>query len=217
LWIKEYQDFKKSFEKVQGAINDKLKPMQDLAKERDLIKRQQEWGKKVYNDLLGVKNDPLNATLPSLQSESQPIFQALDKTAKFADKLLEKPQLEEDSKAQLSQVNKITTYNNLSSNSLYQTRKLINAMKKSTAQSTEKNKSAAQVFTEQSGVVMVEQLQAIGEKLDLLVDIEIYKIMRQNPDYYPKHEQFGKSQIDKAMTRYQVGEGAIKGIEVPSK
>lgn len=216
-WIKTYTEFKKDFDTTQNKINGHLEIVKQFADQKRKIEEQEEHLKKMYNQLLSIKKEPLKGTLPDLQAESQPLFQALEKTGNLTDRLLQTKKVTGDDAANISKVSQAETFQSLSSNSLYQSRKLINSMKIAAGSLDVKDKSAAQVFTEQSGVVVVEQLQAIGEKLDILVDLEIYRLMRENPDFYPNHKAFGKAQIKRATELYKAGEGAIKGIEVPKK
>ncbi|MFW7382351.1 MAG: hypothetical protein ACOH5I_26375 [Oligoflexus sp.] len=208
-WIKEYQEYAKKVGEYKNEITGAIKPIKDLSEQRDVLLKQYKWCKDKFNQLLGFANDPLGGTAPNLQRESVPIFQALDVFVDGIEKLFRSPEIEKSKKSEIARLAEIKSHHALSRNSLVQQRKIINAMKKTAGQTASNDKSAAEIFTSQSGVVVVEQLQTIAEKLDQLVAFQDFILMREYQEYFPEFEEFTKAHLARTKERYTAGEANI--------
>ena len=208
-WSKVYEEYGKKILEYKKDIEGVIAPIKAVAELEDTLIKQKKWASSKWNQLLGFAKDPLGGTLPNLQREGVPIFQALDVVMDSMEKLFSSKEVDESKKQELSKIVKLTTLNGLSKNSDIQNRKTINAMKKMAGESAPDDKSAAEEFSRQSGVVMVELLVTINERLDQLVEFERLKLMNENKEYFGGEELYTRKDVEKAKDNYAKGEANI--------
>lgn len=210
--LKEAADFYNSIATTINSLLDKAKRIhkliEDVREYDKAVQRQIAAVRRGMNQIYRVGKDPLNNRMPKINLRTQAVVRETNRIIKEAADIIQQSSTSEQ-KNRLALSSRVRAGNVLGRLASEHLREKTRVVKEEAVKHEGSEKSAAQVFGENSGALAVDQAQLQIETLLRLEGVMIELLETLKGQKQAREQSFGPKDLSSAIERYQSGEGTL--------
>ena len=214
-WVRVYNESVTKINEYRKTANKHLDMVSTVANIDKIWKQQIETLKNTLDKYYALKDDPLGATIPKLDSRNLPMLGFFHQSIGYYDKFWKKARddgKKPNRRSNLSNKMKFDSGLSFAKAAAFEQRQNITKLKKTVSKTNVKDQTIAQTYSKESGPIASEQLQLLLESQlrteEMMNHIYTNVILREPT----KGKDFSKVNYEKALKAFKNGDGTLADI-----